>query len=831
MRLFGLGRLRPTGRAWRTLAALCAVGVLGVACWVRLGPLPDGLLDAGARRPSTTLTDRHGVVLYEARAADGTRSEPLDPHALPPTLVEATLAAEDARFFHHPGVDALALVRAAWRNLRAGRVLQGGSTITQQVVKLLLAGGGRGASGRRPRHPRAFLAKLHEGILALRLEHRLSKREILALYLELAPYGNQFVGVERASRGYFGCPSASLTPAQAAFLAGLPQRPTGFNPYRSKAAALRRGHQVLDRMVANGVLSKEAAVQARGERLGFSRDVPAFAAPHFVEMVLAGFGEGRPARIRTTLDAHLQEEVQGILRSQRAALRQHGAHTAAVVVLDNATGDWLAWEGSGDYFDAEHGGAIDGALTARQPGSALKPFTYALAFERGYTPASVLPDIPAHFPTAEDGVLYSPRNYDGRYRGPLRARAALAGSENVPAVALASDLTIPALVRLLKRAGLTTFDKTAAHYGLGLTLGNAEVRLAELTAAYAAFPRGGARVVPRAVIGRLALPAAERLFSPSTAFWISDILSDAEAREYVFGRGGSLEFPFPVAVKTGTSQAYHDNWTIGYTRHVTVGVWVGNFDRKPLENSSGVTGAGPIFHAVMLAAERRIGARGAEGLDLAIVPPPQGLAPRKICAVSGMIAGPACPSRLVEWLPADKAADTCTWHHDSDEGLIVVWPAQYRAWAAQHGMLMDRPQHSSTVNRQPSTVNRQPSTVTNQASPVNGPRSTVNGERWTVNGQRNGQRSTVSGQSLSITYPPPGGVVLIDPTLRAEFQALQLRARAAASGTLIHWQVDGRPLGSAESEESLSWPLLPGRHTITARDEAGHSDAVTILVK
>ncbi len=213
-------------------------------------------------------------------------------------------------------------------------------------------------------------------------------------------------------------------------------------------------------------------------------------------MVLAAAGKNPPPRIETTLDAGLQGDVVGIIRSHRQALERHGAANVAVVVLDNASGEWLAWEGSGDYSDAEHGGTINGPVTPRQPGSALKPFTYALAFESGFTPASVLADVPSHFPTAEAGVLYSPRNYDGRYRGPLLARRALAGSENVPAVVLASELGVPALQRFLTRAGLTTFDKTSSHYGLGLTLGNAEVRLDELVTAYASFARGGEWLAP-----------------------------------------------------------------------------------------------------------------------------------------------------------------------------------------------------------------------------------------------------------------------------------------------------------------------------------------------
>src|SRR5207249_3830996 len=368
-----------------------------------------------------------------------------------------------------------------------------------------------------------------------------------------------------------------------------------------------------------------------------------FVAPHFVTRALAASGDERPRRLETTLDAALQREINGIIRAERGGLDRHGAHNVAVVVLDNASGEWLAWEGSGDYADVRHGGAIDGVVTPRQPGSALKPFTYALAFEEGESPATVLPDVPSSFPTAQDGVVYSPRNYDGQFRGPLLARRALAGSENVPAVALASRVGVPALLRFLRSAGFTTFDKTAAYYGLGVTLGDAEVRLDEIVPAYAAFARGGAGSYPTAVRG-LGRALEERLVSARTAFWITDILSDDDARAYAFGRGGSLEFPFAVAAKTGTSQAYHDNWAIGYTRAVTVGVWVGNFDRTPLVGSSGVTGAGPIFHAIMLAAMRHAGGSLPSSADAATAARPEATEKRRICALSGMAASPWCPA-------------------------------------------------------------------------------------------------------------------------------------------------------------------------------------------
>src|SRR5947208_6732769 len=492
---------------WKNECLLAGLALTGALGWLRCGPIPAALLE-GADTPSTIVVDRHGDVLYESLSADGARLEPIDPSRLPPSLVAATLAAEDRRFYAHIGVDPVALPRAARRDLADRRLFEGGSTISQQVAKLLI-------QRREGSRSRGVRAKLREKILALRIEHRFTKQEILARYLTLASYGNQTSGAARASRLYFGVRPSMLTPAQAAFLAGLPQRPARFNPWRSVDAARARQHTILRRMAAAGALTQDQLREALGERLALDDRHAPFLAPHFVEMALAA-GDARPSRLETTLDLPLQRDVEGIIESNREWLRAHGAANVAVVVLDNVRGEWLAWEGSGNYFDADRGGAINGPLVPRQPGSALKPFTYALAFEEGRGPSTVLPDVPSHFPTAEPGVLYSPHNYDGLYRGPLIARRALAGSENVPAVALASDVGVSSLMRFLSRAGFDTLDRNASYYGLGLTLGNAEVRLDQLAAAYAAFARGGEWRHP--VFIRGARADERSLVSPRTAF-------------------------------------------------------------------------------------------------------------------------------------------------------------------------------------------------------------------------------------------------------------------------------------------------------------------------
>ncbi|PYQ49407.1 MAG: penicillin-binding protein 1C [Acidobacteria bacterium] len=777
-------------RVWLGVATAAA----GLAAWLRCGALPPGMLDLDAQ-VSTQVVARDGEPLRESLSADGQRSRLILAGRLPDALLRATLAAEDARFFRHPGLDPLAIARAVVHDLSARRFVEGGSTLTQQVVKVLT------------RRQRTAGGKLREAVAAVRLEHRLSKGEILALYLSVAPYGNQLQGAEAASRAYFGTGVFNLTPAQAALLAALPQRPTALDPYRHLDAARRRQRWVLERMRALGFLSEDDYRAACVERLAIVRTERAFLAPHFALRVLAEVPGPPPRRLETTLDAALQRDVAGIVDMHRARLLAHGAHNVAVAVLDNRTSEWRAWEGSGDYLDQDHGGAIDGVVSPRQPGSALKPFTYALAFDQGYTPASVLPDLPSHFPTAAAGVLYAPRNYDGVFRGPLRARAALAGSENVPAVWLLSRAGVPDLLRLLRRVGLTTLDKTPDFYGYALTMGDAEVRLDELVAAYGAVARGGVWRRPTAIRrvlrdGGVAAAsdapvreAGERVMSPRAAFWVADVLSDDAARAYVFGRGGSLDFPFPVAVKTGTSQAYHDNWTIGFTRDVTVGVWVGNFDRAPLQNSSGVTGAAPIFHDVLLAAQSRIAGR-MPAADEALVDRPADLVPRAICALSGRDAAEFCPRIETEWVPSDRPAASCRWHHRAHGHVAVTWPPAYRAWARQQGLLdpVEATAAGSVRPLEPVRVARPP-----QSGP------------------------------LRIVNPPPGAIYLLDPTLRAAFQTLPLRAVAESAAARLVWAIDGTPVGVSDGDRALDWPLARGAHTIAVTDGRERDEAEIVV--
>lgn len=764
--------------AWVVMIVVVAV-IGGVVFLVMREPFPEELLDE-SRFVSTTVVATDGSVLHDGLSAAGGRGEWLRPDEVPQMLANAVIAAEDRRFRSHPGVDPLAITRAIVTNVRDSGAREGGSTITQQVVKMLLRAGSPGVDRNRN-----LIGKTHEAVLALRLERVRSKDEILALWLNVAPFGGTMTGARRASMEWFGVEPKDLTLEQAALLAGVPNRPALFDPRRHPERARQRRDSVLRKMLELQMISRAEFDEALDQpvRVSDLRFREALA-PH---AMLRALQQTAPAiaSIELTIDPQLQRSVRGIVQAKQRELDRHGAGAVAVVVLDNVTGEWLAWEGSGAWGDERRSGSIDGVTSPRHPGSALKPFVYAAAFESGFTPSSVLPDIPSTYATAEEGVNYVPRNYDDRFRGPVLARAALAGSLNVPAVHLASRVGVPAVIRMLNAASISTLEGSADWYGLGVALGGGEVRLDELTAAYALFARGGVWRAPslirrtRSASGAWSAPprpADRRVVSARTAFLVSDVLSDPVARSYVFGRDGALEFEFPVAVKTGTSQAYRDNWTIGYTARVTVGVWVGNFDRTPLRHSSGVTGAAPIFHAVMLAANERYPSTADR------LPVPSGLSRAAVCALSGDQPGVHCRQVLEEWMIDGTGRSLCSWHRRGGEENQTVLPPAYHAWRdSQRGERVSRVSEPDQKAR------------------------------------------------FAITQPAEGTVYLLDDTLRSEYQAVPLRATGARGG--VRWSVNGQTISPESSSGKVNFPLRRGRHVITAEADDGRLARVTIQVR
>jgi penicillin-binding protein 1C len=559
-----------------TLAALLVAGELAP----RLVPIPETLLRPPIQ--SIALLDRNGIPLREARVAERFSHE-LSLDEVPPHVIAAVLAAEDKRFFSHHGIDWLAAGRALLAGLRHGRIVSGASTITQQLVKI------------SERHPRTVRAKIIESLTALRLEQSWSKDRILAAYLNRLDFGNLNIGLAAAADYYFGKPVSDLSDAEAAFLAGLPKNPRRLNPHVAPDAAHRRQVTVLARMRANHQLDAFRYDRAIAEPLTLRPPQRRFRAPHFVEMVLQQLPETPVAEVRTTLDFRLNEQVEKIVRDRLAQLREQNVRNAAVVVIDNATGDVIALVGSENYFEPGTG-QVNGAWAQRSAGSALKPFTYLLALERGATPATMVADVRTSFPSA--GGFYRPENYNRRCYGPVRYRTALASSLNIPAVKVLVAAGGPAaLHERLRECGLTTLNRPAEVYGLGLTLGNCEARLLEMTNAYASLARLG-EFRPWRVLSTSSTSSARRYSQPELVWQIADILSDNSARTLAFGMNSALRFDYPVACKTGTSTDFRDNWTVGFTPEFSVGVWVGNFDGAPMREVSGVTGAGPILHAV-----------------------------------------------------------------------------------------------------------------------------------------------------------------------------------------------------------------------------------------
>ncbi len=567
-------RFHP-GSIVATLAGLLLAGELAL----KIVPIPVSLLRPPVQ--SIALLDRYGIPLRETRVAERFSHE-LALEEVPRNVIAAVLAAEDKRFYSHHGIDWLAAGRAGFAGLKSGRIVSGASTITQQLVKI------------SERRPRTLRAKLIESLTALRLEQSWSKDQILAAYLNRLDFGNLNIGLASAADYYFGKPVSDLSDAEAAFLAGLPKNPRRLNPHVALEAARHRQLTVLGRMRDNRQLDLARFDAAVAESLILRPPQRRFRAPHFVEMVLQQLPEAPPAEVRTTLDFRLNEQVEKIVRERLAQLREQNVRNAAAVVIDNATGDVIALVGSENYFEPG-AGQVNGAWAQRSAGSALKPFTYLLALERGATPATMVADVRTSFPA--DGGFYRPENYNRRCYGPVRYRTALASSLNIPAVKVLVAAGGPAaLQERLRECGLTTLNRPAEIYGLGLTLGNCEARLLEMTNAYASLARLG-EFRPWRVLSTSS-STARRYSRPDLVWQIADILRDNSARTLAFGMNSSLRFDYPVACKTGTSTDFRDNWTVGFTPEFSVGVWAGNFDGAPMREVSGVTGAGPILHAI-----------------------------------------------------------------------------------------------------------------------------------------------------------------------------------------------------------------------------------------
>ncbi|MGA7248540.1 MAG: penicillin-binding protein 1C, partial [Candidatus Cybelea sp.] len=587
-------------------------------------------------RGSVTYTDRNGGVLGTVLGANSSHAIDVSLDAVSPDFLQAIVAAEDARFWHHGAVDVFALGRAARDLAIYGEAKSGGSTIEMQLARLLSREAQADTSGISAQ----LRAKVSQIWLAERIAILSSKPAILEAYVNRVPMGGNVYGIEAAARTYFGEPASDLDLAQASLLAAIPNDPAHIAPDGDWAALRERQRFILERMAELGEITAPSARIAAAESLHVRRHESGIANAAHALFFLAGQREGS-GRVRTTIDESLQRFVQAQTQDIIGALQDYHVTDGAALVVDNRSGDVLAYVGSPDYFSDEVLGRNDGVQALRQPGSSLKPFTYELALERGtIASTSILSDAPAAY-SIPGGKLYQPADYSGRFSGPVRVRYALANSLNAPAVQVLSALGVGTLLDRLHALGFAHLDKPASYYGLGLTLGSGEVSLWELVQAYATLARGGEFV-------RLTLVARDgppRQAVGQTAPWqlVADMLADPHARAKSFGIGSVLQMPFPAAVKTGTSSDFRDTWTVGFTRDYTVGAWVGNFDGSTMRGVSGVTGAGPLWNRIMLHLyERRD--------DPPPFPSPRGFIRTAICATTGHAPSARCPGIVQEWV-------------------------------------------------------------------------------------------------------------------------------------------------------------------------------------
>ena len=746
--------------ACRSVTIAIAVVAAGLLGYARFAPLPAP--EAMAVIPGTVVLDAHGVVLARDVAA-GVRI-PVAFGAIAPRMLQATISAEDRRFLIHPGVDPVATARAL---LRRADQPSGASTITQQLARRLYLAADTGP---------VLVRKAREALIAFQLEANRSKREILGLYLNDVYYGHGAYGIEAAAQVYFGISAANLDLAHAAFLAGLPQRPSALDPSGGSAAAHARQAYVLARMADDGWVSRAEAEAAAAESIDVRPEAPAAIGAAFVRYARSELARIRPdlaARdgltIETTLDAGLQTEVERLMRLRLAALTDRNVTDGALVAIDPATGRILALVGSATDGDPAHGGDIDMALSPRQPGSALKPLLYGAAFEHGFTPATPLLDVATTFATPEGP--YAPLDFDRSFRGMVPVRVALGSSLNIPAVRTLDAVGVDALLEMARRFGIGTLT-AAERYGLAIALGGGEVRLIDLTNAYAALAAGGALREPFAVTrvrdatGRVLYERAPdkpvRVLSPQHAYLLADILSDPAARIPGFGEVTPFELPFPAAAKSGTSTGFRDNWTLGFTPEIAIGVWVGNADGSPMSDVSGVDGAAPIWHDAMLAA--------ALGRPMTWYARPPGIVEATVCAPTGLLPGPDCPSPVRELFVAgtQPVAREHYYSRSTDGAIAIDPPTEARAWARDAGL---------QLGGEPSAP-------------------------------------AVLGDLIRIVTPEPGSVYWLAPELGA--QELVLRAATAPGIDHLTFSVDGRVVGDAVSAEpAISWTLALGRHTLS----------------
>jgi penicillin-binding protein 1C len=699
------------------------------------------------RSYSLRITDREGRLLYITPLEEGLRREFTPLSDLPPDLVKLMIQAEDSRFYLHVGVDPLSLIRAVFQYAREGEVVSGGSTITMQLARII-----------NPR-PATAKGKIREMVQAVWLEIGFSKKEILEMWLNNLPYGRNTEGVSSAARFYFGREPFLLTRGEMGVLAVLPRSPSLYDPRGGYGTVLvNRVVSLLgktDLLEKAGVESLQREINEgslRGERYVFPSLAPHYIRaliPHIDSDYLTGKKGG--GTFTSSLNLVMQEQLEMNLNHLISEAREYRIHNGAALVLDNKSGEILAYVGSQDFT---HGleGQIDGVRAMGQPGSTMKPFLYALALEKGMTPATILPDIPLLF---GKGEVYRPENFNNRYNGPVRLRTALASSLNIPAVFTLERVGTSAFIEKLKELGFDSLIGREENLGTGLALGNGDVTLFELTTAFSLFARRGNTLVPRWGQNDSYQPG-EAVYSERSAALVGDILSDSAGRVTGFGQSSRLDTSFPAIFKTGTSNQFNDIWALGSTTDLTCGVWMGNFSGETVIGRPGSSLPAQVVVDFLK--------EFTQGTPFTPIP---GVKKEMICSLSGERAGPYCPGVLEEIIPEEAILEECTYHRHEDGR--VSWPVEYLHW-------LDGSREGLT--------------------------STAINDLFAANKER-----------PLLLHPPGGSIFYIDPALPFSSQQIRIEVQSPVIFSLM---IDGNIIMADQKDHLIyHHPLEKGEHKIT----------------
>ncbi len=774
--------IAPVGRSrrrWRLGLLSLGGAVAGVALlnWV-IFPLPKDRL----YRPSATYVySRDGQLLNCFTSSDRFWRKPVKLNQLSPLLIKSVLATKDRWFYWHPGFNPIALAEAAVDNIRAGKFVRGGSTITMQIARMM-----------EPKE-RTVGNKLIEILRAMQLELNYSKRELLELYFNLAPYGGNIEGVGAATYLYFGKSPAKLSLSEAAVLTALPSSPTQFRPDRDLDKCRERRNRILAALRKNGDIDNPTYEQALREEIPIFRQAPSVAAPHLCQMLVAR--EPGQSEIHSTIDYKLQVMCERLARNYQSRLADKGIQNLSAVVLDNRTGQLLALVGSANFSDVTNHGQVNGALAPRSPGSALKPFVYALGFEKGViSPALKVEDLPINY------AGYIPVNYDEEYHGIASVSEALIQSLNVPAVNLTAKVGLKDLCDLLRLGGITTLNRKYSDYGLPLILGSCEVNLLELSNLYATLARTGV-YRPVRTIKTTDTSESSRLLTPEACYLVTEILSELKRPDLPSSWEFTSNLP-KVAWKTGTSFGRKDAWAIGYDPDYTVGIWAGNFSA---EGSVAIVGA-EIAAPLMFDVFNQLHPNG-QG---AWFTKPPGIGVRTVCAATGRLAGDDCPDRIGEhFIIGVSPTEPCRVHRtivvdkhtgyalcrfcaegkETEKLTVEDWPPRIASWLAQKGMVRLMPEHNPEC------------------------------------------RGILAGAAPVITSPEDDAVYVLRGSAPLRFQNILFRASASPDCRQIHWFLDGQLYRTSAIDSAVFYAPQPGNHQLMCVDPYGRSNSVTFRVQ